>query len=269
MILQIAIALIITRVSSVQITRLTMPRWVENGTEESVVLDCEYDLSDGDSHIFIKWFLNNDPEPIYQWIPELGTRVASTKIRERLNWDYTVSPSNVYTKYRALNIIRPTTELSGRYACTVTSLIGQDIQDQVMIVYAPPKRFEFNFTRPSSDLINFTCEAEGVYPLPRLLLYRNTLNDVDSQLISDTKTTSSKSQGAYTAKLSRIIRDRELRQDIPTEFKCVLLISGTNYKNQRNIIYYPGNSLTDNGYSCHRSGLLIIIITIMIVLLNS
>ncbi|XP_023231943.1 uncharacterized protein LOC111631847 [Centruroides sculpturatus] len=240
MIILIAIAVIVTRVSSVKITRLTMPRWVENGTEESVVLDCEYDLSDSDSHIVVKWFLNDDPEPIYQWIPELKARYASSRIKGRLNWDYTVSPSNTYTKYRALNIIRPTTELSGRYSCHVISLTEQDSEDQVMIVYAPPKHFEFNFTRPSIDLTNFTCEAEGVYPLPRLLLYRNTLNDVDSQLISDTKIISSKKNGAYTAKLSRIIRDRELRNDAPTEFECVLLIPGTNYKNQRNIVYYPG-----------------------------
>lgn len=120
----------------VEITRLSMPRWVQNGTEDSVVLDCEYNYSEqDDKRLVVKWFLNDDPQPIYQWIPELGLRAASPRLQGRLNMDYAVSPSSQHTRYRALNIMRPTTDLSGRYSCHVVSMLSQDAEDQVMVVY--------------------------------------------------------------------------------------------------------------------------------------
>ncbi|KFM65159.1 hypothetical protein X975_19322, partial [Stegodyphus mimosarum] len=79
--------------------------------------------------------------------------------------DYTVSPSSQNTRYRALNILRPTTELSGRYSCHVVSMKNQDAEEQVMVVYAPPRSFDFNFTKMSSETVNFTCEADGVFPM--------------------------------------------------------------------------------------------------------
>ncbi|PRD36676.1 UNVERIFIED_CONTAM: hypothetical protein NCL1_07870 [Trichonephila clavipes] len=112
-----------------------MPRWVQNGTEDSVVLDCEYNYSDDDKRLVVKWFLNDDPEPIYQWIPELNQRYASERVKSKLNMDYTVSPSSKQTRYRALNLMKPTTELSGRYSCHVVSMASQDAEDQVMVVY--------------------------------------------------------------------------------------------------------------------------------------
>ncbi|XP_035232434.1 uncharacterized protein LOC118204214, partial [Stegodyphus dumicola] len=112
-----------------------MPRWVQNGTEDSIVLDCEYDYTEEDYRLVVKWFLNDDPQPIYQWIPELNLRSASSRLQGRLNMDYTVSPSSKNTRYRALNILRPTTELSGRYSCHVVSMKNQDAEEQVMVVY--------------------------------------------------------------------------------------------------------------------------------------
>lgn len=126
----------------VEITRLSMPRWVQNGTEDSVVLDCEYNYSEqDDKRLVVKWFLNDDPQPIYQWIPELGLRAASPRLQGRLNMDYAVSPSSQHTRYRALNIMRPTTDLSGRYSCHVVSMLSQDAEDQVMVVYGKMNSF--------------------------------------------------------------------------------------------------------------------------------
>ncbi|XP_015918021.1 uncharacterized protein [Parasteatoda tepidariorum] len=234
--------LLVANVKGVEITRLSMPRWVQNGTEDSVVLDCEYNYSDEDQRLVVKWFLNDDPQPIYQWIPELNQRYASEKVKGKLNMDYTVSPSSQHTRYRALNLMKPTTELSGRYSCHVVSLLSQDAEDQVMVVYAPPRSFDFNYTKMSSEsVVNFTCEADGVFPMPKITLLQLDLPERQASLVSGVKTiTSSGKGGAYYVQVSREIRDWELTEE-PTVFECVLSIPGTDYENQRKILYFPGS----------------------------
>ncbi|GIY39523.1 uncharacterized protein CDAR_539051 [Caerostris darwini] len=223
--------------AGVTITRLSMPRWVQNGTEDSVVLDCEYNYSEDDKRLVVKWFLNDDPEPIYQWIPELNQRYASERVRGKLNMDYTVSPSSQHTRYRALNLMKPTTELSGRYSCHVVSMASQDAEDQVMVVYAPPRSFDFNYTKMSSEAVNFTCEADGVFPMPKITLLQ--VDTPEPSLVSGVKTVTTSQRGAYYVQVSREIRDWELTEE-PTVFECVLSIPGTDYENQRKILYFPG-----------------------------
>ncbi|XP_067133844.1 uncharacterized protein [Centruroides vittatus] len=236
------LVVIVTNVTPVEITRLSVPRWVQNGTEDSVVLDCEYTLTTDDDRLVVKWFLNDDPEPIYQWIPELDSRHASRRLQGRLNMDYKVSPSNGYTKYRALNILRPTTDLSGRYSCHVGSLSNQDSEDQIMIVYAPPRIFDFNFTKFAPGMAKFTCEADRVYPLPRVSMYRRTEAD-DPRPISSTQTIVHQKNGAFTIQISQDIRDREFPSGQPVTFECILSIPGTNFQLQRRMIYYPGEDV--------------------------
>ena len=113
-----------------------MPRYVENGTEDSVILDCIYTLDKTeDKNLVVKWFLNDDPEPIYQWIPELNARHASKRLLGRINMDFTVNTPDPLTQYRALNILRPTIDLSGKYSCHVLSLSSQDSKEEMMMVY--------------------------------------------------------------------------------------------------------------------------------------
>jgi len=115
---------------------MLVPHLVENGTEDSVVLDCVYSLDKiDDRNLVVKWFLNDDPEPIYQWIPEYGAPHASGRLHGRINLDYTVNSVEPLIKYRALNLLRPTIDLSGRYSCHVQSLQSQDSKEETMIVY--------------------------------------------------------------------------------------------------------------------------------------
>lgn len=47
-----------------------VPNVVENGSEEDVILDCDYDFEDSDERgLVVKWFLNEGETPVYQWIP--------------------------------------------------------------------------------------------------------------------------------------------------------------------------------------------------------
>ncbi|GIY84910.1 ig-like domain-containing protein [Caerostris extrusa] len=106
----------------VEIRRLSVPRWVENGTEKSVTLDCDYVYNQNDIRLVVKWFFEDNLEPVYQWIPELGVRHTSGILHGRLDLNYTVNTVDTYSRYRALKISQPSTELSGKYTCLVTSL---------------------------------------------------------------------------------------------------------------------------------------------------
>lgn len=128
----------------VSITEIAVPPFVENGTIEPVILDCVYTYdANEDQHLVVKWFFNDDPKPIYQWIPDLNKRSYSkSKIFEgRIDRNYAILSSSKadstdkYTKFRALKINRPTTEMTGTYSCSVTSLQGQDTRSKDMIVY--------------------------------------------------------------------------------------------------------------------------------------
>ncbi|KAG0413010.1 hypothetical protein HPB47_009846 [Ixodes persulcatus] len=118
----------------VAIWKLSVPRWVQNGTEDPVLLDCEYVYNENDVRLVVKWFFNDMLEPVYQWIPELNARQTSGILSGRLDDSFKVGgPKD--SQYRALRIIRPTTELSGRYTCVVSSMAGHDSREQSMMVY--------------------------------------------------------------------------------------------------------------------------------------
>lgn len=128
----------------IEIKSLNFPDRVE--TRESVVMDCVYTMDEEeDKKLVVKWFFNDDPVPIYQWIPELNVRTPSPRIADKINMDYSINSSSSpistsanlhrYIKYRAINIIKPTIDLSGRYSCYVASLRSQDYKEKDMIVY--------------------------------------------------------------------------------------------------------------------------------------
>lgn len=101
-------------VTKVVIQSIVVPRFVENGTTKSIVLDCLYTLDPKeDTNLVVKWFLDDDPVPIYQWIAELDARYTSSRLKGRLNLDFVAmsDTQEQYQKYRALNILRPTIDL--------------------------------------------------------------------------------------------------------------------------------------------------------------
>ncbi|CAN7945844.1 unnamed protein product, partial [Ixodes pacificus] len=119
----------------VTIRRLSVPRWVRNGTDTPVVLDCEYVYNENDLKLVVKWFFNDGLEPVYQWIPEMNSREAFGVLQGRLDPSFSVNSRDDYSQYRAIRILRPTRELSGKYTCVVASLAGQDARHQDMTVY--------------------------------------------------------------------------------------------------------------------------------------
>ncbi|GBM56044.1 hypothetical protein AVEN_34741-1 [Araneus ventricosus] len=152
--------------NSVEIRRLSVPRWIQNGTEDSVVLDCEYVYNENDLRLVVKWFFEDNLEPVYQWIPELNNRHTSGILKNRLDLDFAVNTADTYSRFRALKIQKPSTELSGKYTCLVTSLAGQDSREQVMTVFGK-QTFNDSFLKlliikPLRTAARKTCGS--VYP---------------------------------------------------------------------------------------------------------
>lgn len=77
-----------------------------------MILDCDYSIDDHEKKgLVVKWFFANKRTQVYQWIP--STKPTSLGIlKGKVNLEY-VADGDEYKEKRALQIIRPTTELSG------------------------------------------------------------------------------------------------------------------------------------------------------------
>lgn len=96
-----------------RINSLSVPHIVKNGTDESVILDCDYSIEDHEKKgLVVKWYFTNKQTPVYQWIPHTKPSILGI-LKGKLNLDY-VADRDEYKMKRALQIIRPTTELSGK-----------------------------------------------------------------------------------------------------------------------------------------------------------
>jgi hypothetical protein len=98
----------------VHIRELSVPTTVKNGTDEPVILDCDYTIDDNEKvGLVVKWFFNRGSTPVYQWV--LGQKPQGLGIlRDRLDLNYIASDQD-WAAHRALSIQRPTTELTGEW----------------------------------------------------------------------------------------------------------------------------------------------------------
>ncbi|XP_076340313.1 uncharacterized protein LOC143240932 isoform X1 [Tachypleus tridentatus] len=227
-------------IESLSITSLSVPQVVENGTKEYVDLDCVYNFTEEDDQLVVKWYYNDDPNPIYQWIPELNSRRVSEKFQDRVDMNFTVSPTGKFTKYRGLRILNPTTEFSGKYSCHVVSLNGIDDAAKNMIVYAPGKLTKFNYTKTSPEVATFTCEVDQIYPQPQVTLFQLSPEERKPKPLENSPTKIEMNNGSYRILVTREIKDSDLPSDGATTFECVILIPQINHHEHRSIKYFPG-----------------------------
>ncbi|GFU45837.1 ig-like domain-containing protein [Nephila pilipes] len=179
----------------------------------------------------VKWFFEDNLEPVYQWIPELNNRHTSGVLKNRLDLDFAVNPVDAYSRFRALRIQKPSTELSGKYTCLVSSLAGQDTREQVMTVFVPANEFELSYTELNDASVNVTCEAQGLFPPPVLKLYLGSSAGSPPLLVTDAISHfKPKYSGAYDAYLYRTFSASELAKNgASSVFECSLELPGTNY----------------------------------------
>ncbi|XP_039288160.1 uncharacterized protein LOC111050493 isoform X1 [Nilaparvata lugens] len=231
---------------ALQIMDLHVPEAIRNGSG-AVILDCDYSLSANESKhalqvgLVVKWYLNDHPSPIYQWIPgqkpqELGV------MKNRLDLKFKASEQPA-SKFRAIRIMEPTTELSGEYKCTVSTFDNEDFMMKKMLVYAPEKKLELQHKK-SNDGITVHCTAYDVYPQPVLGIFRIENSELKEALPRMSLETV-RWHGAFdvSAKASLL----EIHGD--TMIECELQLPDTNYSSKQRIIYHESgeSQLLSNG----------------------
>nr|XP_015930092.1 uncharacterized protein LOC107456674 [Parasteatoda tepidariorum] len=207
-------------------------------------MDCDYSYNENDLRLVVKWFFEDSLEPIYQWIPELKLKHTSEFFKNRLDLNYSVNTMDDYSRFRALKIYRPSTELTGKYTCLVTSLAGQDSREQVMTIYVPAHEFELKYSESLSDTVNVSCEVFGVFPFPLLKLYISSSSGSAPKIVPDVEYLTLKEPqeqpGSYNVLLQRTFKATEISSKSATVFECKLELPGTNYAQSKRIAYYPG-----------------------------
>ncbi|XP_046684861.1 uncharacterized protein LOC124370611 [Homalodisca vitripennis] len=228
-------------IEGVQITGLFVPPEVQNGSDHAV-LDCEYSLRPEElqpsSGLVVKWFYNNSPAPVYQWIP--GNKPQDLGVlKGRLSLEYRASQHNG-TAHRALYIIQPTTDLSGEYKCAVSTFHEEDFMNKRMLVYAPEKRIDVFQTKTELQGVNVSCRALGVFPEPKMVLYKG--NDIKRMtLMTGASLESVFKDGGYDVTITGFLHDEELNS--PVIIDCELSIPETSYVRRKLMHYYPGRAL--------------------------
>ncbi|XP_077564983.1 uncharacterized protein LOC144180528 [Haemaphysalis longicornis] len=237
------------------IRRLSVPRWVRNGTDRPVVLDCEYVYNENDLKLVVKWFFNDGLEPVYQWIPEMKAREAFGVLQGRLDDAYSVNARDHYSQYRAIRILRPTMELSGKYTCVVASLAGQDARYQDMTVFVPAKSFSFNYSSsPTTDqmtqsqprTVTLVCAGHGLFPKPELMLFvlEGDRRRPVGEAVVRTFTRAS-AEGLFDVVLRADMVENQL-PSLADVFECMLEIPHSSYVLTRRIS--PAHELTWGAY---------------------
>ncbi|XP_037078585.1 uncharacterized protein LOC119099600 [Pollicipes pollicipes] len=216
------------------------PIVVRNGTNASVVLDCAYTLPPGDVLLHVKWFhIRGEYKLVFQWINGQPPQ-ALGPLRHRLNLSFTASET-ANERFRALQILRPTVELSGRYLCKVTSTRRDVTRQKRLVVYTSPKEMSISEVQTGFHMVNITCHVTGMYPEPRLELYggANTRTMVP---IEGLHKYVSWRDGLYDVTAFWVTRDEFLRDH--TVFECVMRVADTNYVEKREISYSPGRAMS-------------------------
>ncbi|EEC11287.1 conserved hypothetical protein, partial [Ixodes scapularis] len=223
----------------VTIRRLSVPRWVRNGTDTPVVLDCEYVYNENDLKLVVKWFFNDGLEPVYQWIPEMKSREAFGVLQGRLDPSFSVNSRDDYSQYRAIRILRPTRELSGKYTCVISEGPCEEHPPKHAFLYLPAESFAFNYSFPQegSRAVSLMCTGRGLFPRPDMKLY--VIQSGHRKPVVVRTFTSMSSQSLFDVVLHAEMAENTL-PSVADILECVLEIPYSNYVLTRRMSLSPG-----------------------------
>lgn len=115
--------------TAVRINSLSVPHIIRNGTEDSVILDCDYSIDDNEKlGLVVKWYFND--QQVYQWIPNEKPIILGV-LKGKVSLDDQADVDDEYKVKRALKIMRPTTELSGK--CSEILIIYMQSEPYVLV----------------------------------------------------------------------------------------------------------------------------------------
>ncbi|ODM97354.1 hypothetical protein Ocin01_09322, partial [Orchesella cincta] len=197
--------------AKVYIKELRVPQSVQNGTEDAVILDCDYTLESEDkSGLVVKWFFNKGGTPVYQWIKPNKPQVLGL-LRDRVDLKYKAS-EDPWMKYSGIKIIKPTQILLGNGSVVFPHLLRKQPPPLEWLCMLHQKRWKL---RKHPDLLlsqlTFLVGLEDV-------MHDSTWND-----------------GAYDVRVSAVVKDENL--ELPAIFDCELKIPNTSYINRKNVLY--------------------------------
>jgi hypothetical protein len=227
---------LVSEVTGVEILSMEVPSVVKAGSGD-IVLDCDFKYTEEEKNqLDIKWYFNNDPNPIFQWLPGRLPQIISDQFMQHLDIAYEVD-DDIFTKHRALRIRNPQPEFSGNYRCKVSSFVDEDFDQKELLVYAPPSSIKFEEIRFSeTDPLNVTCVAIGMYPLPTARIMWGHNSSLD-EYESTSAVTIMRSDGLVDVRLSTIIDTDQLA--VQVTIGCEISLPGTDYSIQEHTIFYP------------------------------
>ncbi|XP_012250660.2 uncharacterized protein LOC105682972 [Athalia rosae] len=218
-------------IGGININVVSIPKIVRDGTEEPIVLDCDYEMGkSSNTGLTIKWYIGQDL--LYQWIQGTPPK-ASEEFLNHVDASYRAS-DDPDTMYRAVKLVRPGPDLSGEYRCVVFTHDDEDEARGRMLVYSPEHRFRLLHLHRRNDDANrqliVECIAEGVFPQPKITLL------TDAEVIRDQEHLYlERADGRFDVKAVAVL-DTETLQ-LPITLKCELYIQEANYTAIREYVY--------------------------------
>lgn len=231
------LAAIVPGGNCVQILSMAVPEAVEAGSDD-IILDCDFEYTEEEKmQLDIKWYFNNEPEPIYQWIPsQKGPQLINELFRDHLNLEFEINDDS-FKKHRALHIQNPLPQFSGTYMCKVSSFVDEDFDQKDLLIYAPPSSIKFSeMLLSGSEPMNVTCIARGMYPQPNASLTWGH-NSSESERVENDPAVTFRDDGLVDVVLTTSIAHNEL--DVITVISCQISLPGTHFSIQEQTVFYP------------------------------
>lgn len=222
--------------AGIRIVDLKVPDALESGTEQNVILDCDFEVTDNEPGLSVKWFYEGEVKQVYQWIPGLSKPQALGILKDNVDLEYKASSKNT-TMYRALKIKNISPTLTGSYTCKVSSDNNEDVATKKMIIYKPAEPDEPKiFHSPEDNIV--VCSAYELYPKPVLKMFIKAGSNA-TEILEEPEITETES-GFYNITTNFTYSLEDL--GYPTDFVCEISIPGTSYRQQNLFTYWPENS---------------------------
>uniref|UniRef100_A0A146M972 Ig-like domain-containing protein n=4 Tax=Lygus hesperus TaxID=30085 RepID=A0A146M972_LYGHE len=159
-----------------------------------------------------------------------------------------------------MQIVTPTSELSGEYYCFVGSFNSESTSiRKKMTVYVPETQMLLYAPRRTTTEVDrkfeVRCEAEGVYPEPNMTISSRERLEASDDVSVHIETTNI--DGLYNIQAWIEMVDRG--DSNPITFDCILRIPEANYTVHKSIIYYPNGDSNSGSWLAPTTAFLLVI----------
>lgn len=217
---------------SVKINKLQVPEVTKHGAP--VILDCDFTLEATDEGLVVKWLFTKNQTLVYQWIAGPKSKPQDLGIlKGRLNLEYKASV-DANSIHRALHILQPGPDLSGDYTCMVSTFQSEDVRTKNMLVFVPERHLTLRRVASDIGLMRVQCHAEGVFPIPDMIIRSQQREIPDSSINLEIRTRNGMYDVTATALLDAL-------PDSET-FSCEIRIAQANYTRHKETVIFPGSS---------------------------